>query len=159
MTDHQMQIPSRRAVLAGIAAAPALAAPALALDGPDPIFSAIEEHTDAVAARTAALLACWGYGEPKSFAQDGPENVAAEAIHDAATDHEFEVLDKLLATQPTTVAGMAALLEKLAADPYWEIEGSNPNIDEEPLMVMALERSPDLVASLASTLRTIVGVS
>jgi len=35
---------SRRAILAGIAAAPALAAPALALCGSDPIFAAIERH-------------------------------------------------------------------------------------------------------------------
>ena len=35
---------TRRAVLAGIATAPALAAPALALSGPDPIFAAIEQH-------------------------------------------------------------------------------------------------------------------
>jgi hypothetical protein len=40
-------IPSRRAVLAGIATAPALAAPALALSGaapPDPILAALAEH-------------------------------------------------------------------------------------------------------------------
>ena len=35
---------SRRAILAGIAAAPALTAPALALCGSDPIFAAIERH-------------------------------------------------------------------------------------------------------------------
>jgi hypothetical protein len=44
------KIHSRRAVLAGIAASPALAAPALALSGPDPIFAAIEAHERAYAA-------------------------------------------------------------------------------------------------------------
>jgi putative ABC transport system substrate-binding protein len=43
---------SRRAVLAGLATAPAaaLASPALALSGPDPIFAAIEQHRTAQAA-------------------------------------------------------------------------------------------------------------
>lgn len=41
---------SRRAVLAGIATVPALAAPALAMSGPDPIFAAIELHRVAHAA-------------------------------------------------------------------------------------------------------------
>jgi hypothetical protein len=137
---------SRRAVLAGIATAPALAAaPALALSGPDPIFAAIEEYTTAVTARTAAMCACWGYGKPKSFAKDGSEAVAAEATHDAARDREFELLDNLLATQPTTVSGMHALLEKLAADPYAAVEGDDPDVIPDPLMNMALERSPDLV--------------
>ncbi len=58
---------------------------------------------------------------------------------------------------PTTIEGMAALLENLAADPYWE-EGSDPDLYTEPLIITALERSPDLVASLASTLRAIGGV-
>jgi hypothetical protein len=45
----------RRAILVGIAAAPALAAPALALTsaGPDPIFAAIERHRVAAEAYTA----------------------------------------------------------------------------------------------------------
>jgi hypothetical protein len=103
------------------------------------------------------MCACWGYGEPKSFAKDGSEAVAADAIHDAAHDREFELLDKLLAAQPTTVSGMAALLEKLAADPYWEVEGPDPDVDTEPLLVRALERSPDLVATLGSTLRALCG--
>jgi hypothetical protein len=40
---------SRRAVLAGLAATPALAAPALALTsaGPDPIYAIIERHRTA----------------------------------------------------------------------------------------------------------------
>jgi hypothetical protein len=45
----------RRAVLAGIATAPALAAPALALSGPDPIFAAIERHRAAYAAHIAEI--------------------------------------------------------------------------------------------------------
>jgi hypothetical protein len=80
-------------------------------------------------ARAAALFATW----------DLPEAVAAEAVHDAALDREFEILDKLLATQPTTISGMAASLEKLGADPYWESE-CYPDVAKEPLLFMAVNR-------------------
>ena len=51
----QTKTTTRRAVLAGIAAATALAGPALALSGPDPIFDKIEAHR---AAPAAHLVAC-----------------------------------------------------------------------------------------------------
>jgi hypothetical protein len=148
---------NRRAVPAGIAAAPALAAPALALTAPDPIFAVIDRYKTAVAARWVALSACMGYGEPKPFPEDGPESAAAESVHDTARDREFELLDKLLATSPTTVAGMAALLQELGVDHYWEAEGNDPDVDREPLIVRALERSPDLMTTLASTPRSLCG--
>jgi hypothetical protein len=55
--ERSTLIPSRRAVLAGIATAPALAAPALALSSgaPDPIFAAIERHRAAAEAYTAGV--------------------------------------------------------------------------------------------------------
>lgn len=46
---------SRRAILAGIAAAPTLPGPALALSEPDPIFAAIKRHRAAAEAHTAKV--------------------------------------------------------------------------------------------------------
>jgi hypothetical protein len=161
-TNTNTRNPSRRAILAGIAAAPALAAPAFALSGPDPIFAAIEKYKAAVVTRRAALLRDPGFTDKSPFAhlpEDAPECILARQESDEACDREFAALDELIATQPTTAAGMAALLEKLGADPYWEIEGSKPNVSQEALIVMALERSPDLMATLAVTMRTIGAAS
>jgi hypothetical protein len=154
--------PSRRTILAGIAASPALAAPALALSGPDPIFAAIEHYRAAVETRRAALLRSPSFTDESPFAhlpEDAPECILADQESDAACDREFAALDELIATQPTTAVGVAALLEMLGADPYWEIEGSNPDVSQEPLIVMALERSPDLMRTLAAAMRAIGAVS
>lgn len=155
-------IPSRRAVLAGIAVVPSLAAPALALSGPDPIFAAIEKYRAAVEARRTALLRSPSFTDESPFAhlsKDAPEYILAEQESDAACDREFAALDELIATRPTTAVGMAALLEMLGADPYWKMEGSNPDISQELLIVLALERSPDLMATLAAAMRAIGDVS
>jgi hypothetical protein len=66
---------SRRAVLAGIAAAPALAAPTLALTsgGPDPIFAAIKRHRAAAEAFTAMVdeQASWRSRTYQRMIRDG----------------------------------------------------------------------------------------
>jgi hypothetical protein len=154
--------PSRRAILAGIAASPALAAPALALSGPDPIFAAIEEYRTAVETRRVALQRSPSFTDESPFAhlpEDAPEYILAEQESDAACDREFASLDDLIATEPTTAAGVAALLEMLGADPYWNIERSRPDVSQEPLIIMALERSPDLMRTLAAAMRAIGAVS
>jgi hypothetical protein len=78
---------TRRAVLAGIAAAPAVAVSALAAAAAEPeaIYAAIERYKFAVAERMAALSATRGY---------------CEAPH-----------------QSHTVVGVAALLDVLSRDP------------------------------------------
>jgi hypothetical protein len=135
------------------AAAHSRRAQSLALSGPDPIYAAIEEFKAAVVTRTAAMHAF----------NDADESPASAAVHHEAMDREFASLDKLIATSPTSVAGMAALLDTLGVDPYEEAEKDDPNYDPpdntEPLIINALDRSPDLLTTLASTLRAIGGVS
>lgn len=83
---------SRRAVLAGAVALPALAAPAAlaAVSDVDPIFAAIERHRAAEAAHCAACEA---------------------ADDDTMTEETADpVLCELVVMTPTTVAGCAALL-------------------------------------------------
>jgi hypothetical protein len=84
---------SRRATLAGIATAPALDAPALALSGtgPDPIFAAIEQHRVA--------FADWGRL---------PEESEAEA---AAINRTLDLETALIETQPSTMAGILAIMQ------------------------------------------------
>jgi hypothetical protein len=107
---------SRRAVLAGIATAPALAGPALALGssvGPDPIFAKIDRHRIAMATHFAA-----------SEAQDAMEERWFDAVHATdcdpryaeakeksceTSDAEIEAAWELVAEPPTTIAGAAAL--------------------------------------------------
>jgi hypothetical protein len=78
---------TRRAILAGAAALPALSLPAIA--SPDPIFATIERHRKAQAAHTAAF---------------DKEDL------DRTGDHAHAVLAELVATTPVTIVGCAALL-------------------------------------------------
>jgi hypothetical protein len=94
---------SRRDVLAGIATAPALSAPALALmSGPDPIFAAIERHKARNAAFSNALQ-----GEPETASPEHDEWLRGEA---AAGDAEREASAEMVATVPTTLVGLLASL-------------------------------------------------
>jgi hypothetical protein len=171
----QTKTTTRRAVLAGIATAPALAAPALALTsaGPDPIYAAIEAHPrlmakmfeawrrldeaegDTEERRPCPLVAWRNYShiggseierareeflelpgvDPKKIEQEyrsakarekakqqnlrdwykrnGMADLKAEA--DRAGEAESAALLAVFTTRPTTVAGMAALLDYAAA--------------------------------------------
>jgi hypothetical protein len=113
MSNH-----SRRAVLAGIAAAPALAAPALALSGagPDPIFAAIERHKvafrisqEAGRIRSGTVDAEWApeYDPVKCKAVMEADSVASDADADAA--------NALTTVRPTTMAGVLALIRHVEA--------------------------------------------
>ena len=86
-------ITSRRAVLAGAAALPALAMPAIASSASDPLFAAIEHHR-------IARAAFWD------------ESVSEEIMAERGKEADQELAD-LLATRPTTVAGMVAVLRYL----------------------------------------------
>lgn len=90
-------IQSRRAILAGAAALPALAAPAaFASVSPDPIFAALVRHREAEA---AWITAC--------------TDEIADDPADALGHHQSDMLVALLATTPSSVAGCAALLRYL----------------------------------------------
>jgi hypothetical protein len=103
---------SRRAVLAGIATAPALAAPALALTsaGPDPIFAAIENHKGLNAAFSRALLLKDTFEGEHGFSDTSPQHDDLVRREDETCDAEREACDEMLATVPTTFAGVLALL-------------------------------------------------
>jgi hypothetical protein len=104
MSNH-----SRRAVLAGIATAPALAGPALALSGPDPIYSAIERHKAVYAAFGAVLHGMSKFEKEKGWA-DSPEREVWRRREREACDADAAAREKMLATVPTTFAGVLALL-------------------------------------------------
>ena len=163
-TDSTL-IPSRRAVLAGIAAAPALAAPALALSGPDPIFAAIEAHVSAarhfhaVDEGVGDLHSCWFAGTGVELDPNEPQE-----CHDAVVNSwnaykaESAAFVALLTTRPTTIAGSAALLDYAAAHSGRHASGRGighfHRIDEP--IPEALE---NFYQHLADSLRAIGGVS
>ena len=118
---------SRRAILAGIAAASALAAPALALSGPDPIFAAIEAHKRAYAAvdqiidQQAALETAlprakrrWSWTcfdlQPLADCADDPRWLAMQEQAELLGRARDVAQMGLLTTRATTTAGLAALL-------------------------------------------------
>jgi hypothetical protein len=83
---------TRRAVLAGIAAAPALATPALALSGagrPDPILALIEKHR---------------------VAHDVRERCDDGEHMDAVNETAWAIEEALARTRPTTLAGILAIM-------------------------------------------------
>ena len=127
---------SRRAVLAGIAAAPAFAAPALALSEPDPIFDLIERHRVAYAAVDAALKEIATANERPEFDSSAVE--ALEKAEHALFDERYEIDLQLAQTRPATLVGIVAIMryrrelktcdgydlfpmKDEAADPRWEI--------------------------------------
>jgi hypothetical protein len=108
---------SRRTILAGAAALPALTAPAVALAASgtvpaemvpaelDPIFAAIDAHRQAFLKQIASCL-------KKSNLMDGtPEHDAADDEHaDDWVDYHNASID-LLDIEPTSIAGVLALLD------------------------------------------------
>jgi len=95
---------TRRAILAGAAAIPALSLPAIAAER-DPIFAAIERHRKAEAA----------YREfGRSFAdKTGPEVEALEKQFAELGEVSNRLITELVAMTPATVGGCAALLRHL----------------------------------------------
>jgi hypothetical protein len=111
-----MTMTSRRAVLAGAAAMPALSLPAIAAE-PDPIFAAIECSREAEAAFVEFL---------KTAARENqPNDEAFKRQEGELNDESIAQLADLVAMTPTTVAGCAALLSY--------IEEFELNNDQAPL--------------------------
>ena len=101
---------SRRAILAGAAALPALAMPAIASATVDPIFALIEAHRVAFPRRLEAQRAT---GEIPLL-EDPDCGEADRALH-AADDEAFEAdmnaAFALVTVPPTTMAGVLALID------------------------------------------------
>lgn len=115
------KVASRRAVLAGIAAAPAVAVPALALAGErDPVFAAIERHRavaavlDAIIHEQSVLEASIPHEKRKAFilgddaSSDDPRWRDHYRRYWAATD-QLDEANQQLFEAPRSLAGLAVL--------------------------------------------------
>jgi hypothetical protein len=113
------KIHSRRAVLAGIATAPALAVPVLAqataVSEADPIFAAIEHHKASNAAFSHTLHLMGKFEEEHGHA-DSPEQDEWHRRESASSDVEREACDEMISTVPTSLAGLLALLRYVEAE-------------------------------------------
>jgi hypothetical protein len=114
--------PSRRAVLAGIAAAPALAGPTLALagagrprEGGDPIFAAIERHKAAYRIKMEAGRIQCHAADKWDPEYDPVEREAAIEASSVADDAADDAVDALITVRPTTMAGILALIHHVEA--------------------------------------------
>ena len=121
--------PSRRRILAGTAAAiagtTALNVAAIATAGAaaqDPVFAAIEEHR-----RCYAVLVVAGKNEPDL---EHPDHAAWEARSFKTMDEEDEAADALVATVPTTVAGLLAYLDYFV---------DFPDVEHRPFLMEIIE--------------------
>ena len=143
MSNH-----SRRAVLAGIASAPALAAPALALPIADPIFAAIERHRAAAEAHTSMI------DEQAELELSIPHNRRRTHHHEVedaapgddprwidhlrranATSDQLEEARQQLFDAPMSLAGLAALIDYMdevreQGNGDWDDAWSLPTTDE-----------------------------
>jgi hypothetical protein len=130
----------------------------------DPIFAAIEEYKTAVVARNVALAATRDYDNPAlaGLPEDAPACIAAERVHDEAFDREWEAFGALFTTTPTTIAGIAALLDELVVDPYSK-EAAEFGVDAGELVIEWALGDEDnredainlMTTLLASVLRTL----
>jgi len=118
---------TRRAILAGVAAVPALSLPAIAA-APDPIFAALDRCRAAWDADRAAFDATdvleellpyevrtwsWVVGKPTmppDHVDDDPRWIAAESASALADIEHCAATTALVSTRPTTLPGLAALL-------------------------------------------------
>jgi hypothetical protein len=149
---------SRRAVLAGIAAAPALAAPALALSEPDPIFAAIGRHRAAAEAFNAIV-------DEHSGLEDlipADRRTANRRDDDASGDDPrwqdyqrryFQISDEMegaafeLFEAPKNIAGLAVILD------YVEEECFRGGCDD----AWSLPEIADILSALMAAVRRLQG--
>jgi len=109
-----LTVTSRRAVVAGLAAASSDALPAIADSIPvdaDPIFAAIERHK---AAERAFLVTCDLTDEVRAEREGREVTEADEASRESAREVEEAALQALIETAPTSKAGARAAIEWLA---------------------------------------------
>jgi hypothetical protein len=135
---------TRRTAMASLSAAAMLPPEAASAGGSpeataeDPIFAILAAYKQALAERIAYL-----------------DSDHVEEAHAAElADREFEAFHKLFTTAPITVAGIAALLDQLAVDPYDpHNEKAAPQSVVEMAFDMDRQRTGAALAALAATLR------
>jgi hypothetical protein len=186
--DHaNITSPSRRRVLAGIsvAVAPAVASVdkslgAIALPD-DPIFAAIKAHHHAVAHETACLEAeyrlaealpenqmTWHFNDsddewtPPDGCTDAPEWIEVQQNISEAYDLRHDAIEALLTTEPTTLAGVVALLEYVGSPEYpWDRNACVPilfgvvDINDERVS----DAAQAFPARLAATMRRLIAAA
>ena len=123
----------------------------------DPIFALIERHratrafSAAVSNKDKVQAAHWPWS-------DAPERIAADAQYDAASDARQEAIEDLLSTQPTTIAGIAAVLDYVN-----EASWGEEHEGKESILVEAFETSEEAALAflpmIAATLRRLAVVS
>ncbi|MGJ0535561.1 hypothetical protein [Methylocystis sp.] len=107
-------VTTRRAVVAGLAAAPVAGLPAIASEIPadaDPIFAALERHK---AAERAFIRTCDLTDEARAEQEGREVTEADEAAWDSAREVEEAALQALIDTAPTSKAGARAAIDWLA---------------------------------------------
>jgi hypothetical protein len=103
---------------------------------PDPIFAAIERHRAALRGWVAATdrrwrlhqmipeaRRRWESGERPHFCTDAPEWIGANTALIEAYEELDKALEVVLSTPPTTVAGVADLLDYVSKE-EWEVAGA-----------------------------------
>jgi hypothetical protein len=109
------------------------------------------------------LRATWDGDNPAlaGLPQDAPACIAAERVHDEAFNREWEAIGSLFTTTPTTIAGIAALLDQLVVNPYSK-EAEELGVDAGELVLeWALgdednrEDAINLMTTLAAALRAL----
>jgi hypothetical protein len=123
----------------------------------DPIFALIERHRAATRAFAAAVSNKDKVQEAHWPWSDAPERIAADAQYDAASDARQEAIEDLLSTEPTTFAGVAAVLDYVN-EPSWDKEDDG----KETILVEAFETLQEAALAflpmIAATLRRLVPV-
>jgi len=146
---------TRRAVLAGIPAAALVPTAAVAVTvADDPIFAAIEAHKAAFIDKAKVGLV---YSDMRS---DHPEHDETYWENEDASDVLHEMTGRLVETEPTTMAGLLAFLDYVAAfkDGAIGVEGwrSSPcmwpqDLNDEGDAMFAF----NLLAKVGNTLRAL----
>jgi hypothetical protein len=113
------------AAVAAVAALP-VAAPAMA----DPIFAVLAEHREAMKAYLSAADAS---GRLEDHTLEGK---AARAVTEAAVKREHAAQFAVLTAQPTTIAGVVALLDHVGQDGFLgeAPEGEGPDVFDETIL-------------------------
>jgi hypothetical protein len=166
MSQADQTTTSRRTLLTRAVAGAALAGGAgvniaaiAVTTGPDPILGAIDRYWTAVRRRRVTEMETWDYGGHPELAhlpKDHPFWREKDEIFQEAFDGEWEAHDALFETTPTTVAGVAALLEVLGTDPYHD-PNSGRKRGESVLEWADRGRVNQFMSTLAAALRTAGG--
>jgi hypothetical protein len=121
----------------------------------DPILEAIDRYWAAVRLRTVTMMETWDGGGHPEFAhlpKRHPFWQEKDDVFYEAFDAEWEAHDALFETPPTTIAGVAALLEVLGTDPYHNPDSGFEK--GESVLEWAQGRDRERVNQFMSTLAT-----